>query len=54
MRKLQVLEEEPIAAMQPLQLHTTRNSQPMSGTSEFHPPARPKGQTSRGRILQNT
>ena len=53
MRKLQVLVEEPTAAMQPLQLHTIRNSQPMSGTSELRPPARLKVQTSRGRILPN-
>ena len=32
---------------------TTRNSQPMSGISGLHPPARPKGQTSREGILQN-
>ena len=54
MNEAEVLVEEPTAAMRPLPMHTTRNSQPMSGTSGLHPPARPKVQTSRGRLLPNT
>ena len=46
MRKLQVLEEEPIAAMQPLLMRTTRNTQPVSGISELRQPARLKVKTS--------